>query len=126
MSVPAAEMRVTLGLDVRSDPVKGWLRAGDAPSRRFTGWLELNALLRAVVSGAIPAAGSGPWDAVTPTELAVAGLVAEGLTNAQIGERLFVSRHTVESHLKHMFRKLGVTSRAQLAAAFARREGTNH
>ena len=46
---------------------------------------------------------------------------AEGLTNAEIGERLFISRRTVETHLSHVFGKVGVSSRVQLAAEAARR-----
>ena len=45
----------------------------------------------------------------------VAALVAEGLTNVQVGERLFISRHTVDSHLRHIYAKLGVSNRAELA-----------
>ncbi|MGH9156836.1 MAG: helix-turn-helix transcriptional regulator [Acidimicrobiales bacterium] len=61
------------------------------------------------------------WEALTPTELRVARLAAEGLTNRQIGEQLFVSRRTIETHLAHAFRKLGFTTRTQLAAEVARR-----
>jgi hypothetical protein len=48
--------------------------------------------------------------------------VTEGLTNAEVGRRLFISRRTVETHLSHVFGKLGVSSRVQLAAQ-ASREG---
>ncbi|MGQ0617698.1 MAG: ATP-binding protein [Acidimicrobiia bacterium] len=61
------------------------------------------------------------WTALTGTELTVARLTAEGLTNRQVGERLFVSRRTVETHLAHVFQKLGLSSRAQLAVEVARR-----
>lgn len=64
-----------------------------------------------------PATG---WDSLTTTELVVARLAAEGLTNRQVGERLFVSRRTVETHLAHVFAKLDVSGRAQLAAEVAR------
>jgi DNA-binding CsgD family transcriptional regulator len=47
--------------------------------------------------------------------------VAEGLSNPQIGERLYVSPRTVQTHVAHVFTKLGVVSRAQLAAEAARR-----
>src|SRR6266404_6138143 len=55
------------------------------------------------------------WAALTASELTVARLVAEGLTNREAAERLFVSPHTVNSHLRHVFSKLGITSRVELA-----------
>jgi DNA-binding CsgD family transcriptional regulator len=55
------------------------------------------------------------WAALTTSELTVARLVAEGLTNREVAERLFVSPHTVSSHLRHVFSKLGITSRVELA-----------
>ncbi len=61
------------------------------------------------------------WDSLTPTELEVVRLAAAGLTNPAIGERLFISRGTVKTHLLHVFAKLGVHSRAELAAAAIRR-----
>jgi DNA-binding CsgD family transcriptional regulator len=73
---------------------------------------------RRITSGGRPQSG---WDSLTPTELRVARLAAEGLTNREIGDRLFVSRRTVETHLAHAFAKLGLSSRAQLAAEVARR-----
>jgi DNA-binding CsgD family transcriptional regulator/tetratricopeptide (TPR) repeat protein len=56
------------------------------------------------------------WPALTRTELAVTRLVAEGLTNRRVAARLFISRYTVETHLKHIFAKLEVTTRAELTA----------
>ncbi|MBO0787015.1 MAG: hypothetical protein J2P33_13185, partial [Actinobacteria bacterium] len=61
------------------------------------------------------------WQSLTPTEQTVAALVADGLSNPQIGERLFISRRTVQTHLAHVFAKLDISSRAQLAAEVARR-----
>jgi DNA-binding CsgD family transcriptional regulator len=55
------------------------------------------------------------WPALTAAEKAVAQLVAEGLTNREVAERLFVSPHTVNSHLRHIFTKLGINSRVELA-----------
>ncbi|MDT5221553.1 MAG: hypothetical protein QOF15_3658 [Mycobacterium sp.] len=55
------------------------------------------------------------WGALTPMELDVVGLVAEGLGNNDIGTRLFISPRTVQSHLTHVYAKLGLTSRVQLA-----------
>lgn len=65
-----------------------------------------------------PSAG---WASLTPTEVQVVRLVAEGLTNPQIAERLFITRNTVKTHLKHVFDKLGLTTRAELAAEATRR-----
>jgi pimeloyl-ACP methyl ester carboxylesterase/DNA-binding CsgD family transcriptional regulator len=59
------------------------------------------------------------WPSLTDAELPVVRLAGEGLTNAQIAARLFLSRYTVETHLKHAFAKLGVESRAELAALVA-------
>ncbi len=56
------------------------------------------------------------WLSLTPAERAVAGLVAEGLSNPQIGEQLYISRRTVQTHLAHVFAKLDLSTRAQLAA----------
>jgi DNA-binding NarL/FixJ family response regulator len=53
--------------------------------------------------------------------LEVARLAAQGLTNPAVGERLFVSRGTVKTHLEHVYAKLGVHNRAELAAAAVRR-----
>jgi DNA-binding CsgD family transcriptional regulator len=55
------------------------------------------------------------WDSLTDAEQAVAGLVAEGLTNNQIGARIYISTHTVAHHLRQAFRKLGIASRVELA-----------
>ena len=63
------------------------------------------------------------WQSLTPTERSVADLVAQGLTNPQIGDRLFISRRTVQAHLAHVFAKLDLTSRAQLAALVAEHGG---
>jgi DNA-binding CsgD family transcriptional regulator len=63
------------------------------------------------------------WHSLTPTERVVAGLVAEGLSNPQIGDRLYVSRRTVQTHVAHVFAKLDLTSRAQLAAVVTQHRG---
>jgi len=61
------------------------------------------------------------WESLTPTEIRVGELVAAGLTNPQIGERMFISRGTVKVHLSHIFAKLGIASRSELAAEVTRR-----
>ena len=63
------------------------------------------------------------WPSLTPSEQAVVDLVAEGLSNPQIGQRLYVSRRTVQTHLAHVFAKLHITSRTQLAAEAIRHRG---
>ena len=64
---------------------------------------------------------SSGWASLTPTEVEVVKLLAQGLTNPQIGGRLFIGRGTVKTHLAHVFAKLGVTTRAELAAEATRR-----
>ncbi|MDP9325077.1 MAG: LuxR C-terminal-related transcriptional regulator, partial [Candidatus Dormibacteraeota bacterium] len=61
------------------------------------------------------------WASLTPVEQQVVRLVGEGLTNPQIGERLFISKRTVQAHLSRIFGKLGVSSRSELASAAAKR-----
>jgi DNA-binding CsgD family transcriptional regulator len=79
-----------------------WARRGRGPRRR-------------------PPSG---WGSLTPTEAKVAGLVAQGLTNPQIGERMFISPETVKTHLARIFRKIDVHTRAELTAHAARRNTT--
>jgi DNA-binding NarL/FixJ family response regulator len=64
------------------------------------------------------------WGSLTPTEQRVAELVAQGLTNPQIAERMFISKATVKTHLAHIFKKLLVHNRAELTAHTARRDPT--
>ncbi|MDX6454338.1 MAG: hypothetical protein QOD48_445, partial [Gaiellaceae bacterium] len=56
-------------------------------------------------------------DQLTPQELQIAGLAAEGLSNREIGQQLYISHRTVAYHLRRTFPKLGITSRSQLHAA---------
>jgi DNA-binding NarL/FixJ family response regulator len=66
----------------------------------------------------VPSHASAPaaWSSLSAQELQVARMVAEGFSNRQIGERLYLSHRTVASHLYHIFPKLGIASRAQLTA----------
>ncbi|HET9344121.1 MAG TPA: AAA family ATPase [Candidatus Limnocylindrales bacterium] len=57
-----------------------------------------------------------PWFPLTAREFEVAGLVAEGLTNAEIAERLVIAPKTASAHIEHILAKLGVTRRAEIAA----------
>ena len=60
------------------------------------------------------------WASLTPAELDVVGLVSEGLANNDIAARLFISPRTVQTHLTHVYTKLGLTSRVQLVQEAAR------
>jgi DNA-binding NarL/FixJ family response regulator len=64
-----------------------------------------------------PASG---WASLTPTERDVVQFVSEGLANNDIATRLFVSPRTVQTHLTHVYTKLGLSSRVQLAEEAAR------
>ena len=56
------------------------------------------------------------WESLTPTEAEVVRLAVDGLSNPEIGARLFMSRSTVKTHLAHVYAKLGVANRTELAA----------
>ena len=78
---------------------------------RVRGRLRALGVRRRLVAVQRPGRG---WAALTDSELAVARLVAQGLTNREVAERLFVSQHTVSGHLRHVFAKLDVNSRVEL------------
>jgi DNA-binding CsgD family transcriptional regulator len=63
-----------------------------------------------------PATG---WPSLTEAEQQVVALVAEGLTNPEIAERLFITLGTVKAHLSHIFSKLGITGRRELVREFS-------
>ena len=117
-AIPGAVLRVVPG----SDHVP-W--AGDWESV-----VEAVAGFIGDISGSGTAPAKGPrasvprtrhvgWPALTEGEWRVVALAAQGHTNAEIAARLFLSRYTVETHLKHVFAKLGLRSRAELAAVAA-------
>jgi DNA-binding CsgD family transcriptional regulator len=60
---------------------------------------------------------------LTAQEMQIAQLAAQGLTNREIGERLFLSHRTIGSHLYRLFPKLGITSRSELAGALGHATG---
>jgi DNA-binding CsgD family transcriptional regulator/tetratricopeptide (TPR) repeat protein len=92
------------------------LRALDLAERTGAAGLAAEVKRELLAAGARPrrAALTGP-DALTAGERRVAALAAEGASNRQIAEHLFITQATVETHLRHAFRKLGITSRADLA-----------
>jgi len=61
------------------------------------------------------------WESLTPTERNVVTLAVEGLTNPEIAQRLYISPRTVQTHLAHVYAKLGISSRVELATRAERR-----
>jgi DNA-binding NarL/FixJ family response regulator len=120
------------------DQVDGWvqraLRAGarGALPRTATGE-QIAAAVAAAAAGlvvmpaAAPAAATRPTldpavpvQSLTPREVEVLAMLAEGLANRAIGERLAISEHTVKTHVGAIFAKLGVSTRAEAVAIAAR------
>jgi DNA-binding CsgD family transcriptional regulator len=64
------------------------------------------------------------WESLTTAEREVVQLAVEGLTNPEIGARLFMSRSTVKTHLSHVYGKLGVANRTELAALAGAEQGS--
>ena len=95
----AFEVALSSGAELSLDQAVAWIRRARGERKR-------------------PGRG---WESLTPTEIRVVELVAEGLTNPQIGERMFISRGTVKVHLSHIFAKLSIATRAELAAEATRR-----
>jgi DNA-binding CsgD family transcriptional regulator/tetratricopeptide (TPR) repeat protein len=96
----------------RADELYGWLRAEwdlghlRAQLRQFGIRRGARARHRSQQTG---------WQALTPTERKVAALVAEGLSNRLIAERLVLSTRTIDTHVSHILAKLGVRSRLEIA-----------
>jgi DNA-binding NarL/FixJ family response regulator len=59
---------------------------------------------------------AAPYGGLSRREVEIAKLVAEGLHNKEIGQRLFIAERTVDNHVQHILNKLGYNSRAQIAA----------
>ncbi|WP_026533207.1 response regulator [Arthrobacter sp. H41] len=64
-----------------------------------------------------------PGEVLTPREAELLSLLIEGLSNRELGKRLFISEATVKTHLAHIYAKLGVDTRAAAIATALRREG---
>jgi DNA-binding CsgD family transcriptional regulator len=88
---PIVDRGVLLGMLVRLDPV-------DPPPARGSAWRR-------------PGYG---WASLTSSERSVAAIIAEGATNREAAARLFLSRHTIDFHLRQIFRKLEISSRVAL------------
>jgi predicted ATPase/DNA-binding CsgD family transcriptional regulator/Tfp pilus assembly protein PilF len=79
--------------------------------------------LTAALDGPHPPRAESGWASLTERELEIAQLVAEGLSNQEIAERLIIARETVKTHLSHIFAKLGVTGRWMVAREVQARNG---
>jgi DNA-binding CsgD family transcriptional regulator len=90
----------------------------ESDARRLRGRLRAVGVRRRLVSPQRPKLG---WAALTPSEVAVAGLASDGRTNREIAEELFVSPHTVNNHLRHVFSKLDINSRVELTRIAVKR-----
>ena len=125
----AEALRQAHGAHRRPDEIAGYeadvahLRSVLEPSAFAAGWADGAALSRDEAV-ALALRGRGPrdpdrpslgWASLSPTEVRIVDLAAEGLTNREIGERMFISDRTVQSYLTRVFRKLGVRSRRELS-----------
>jgi DNA-binding CsgD family transcriptional regulator len=115
--VGAARCLIHLG---RLDEAKSEAKEADALLERWAGWRveELEAVRRRVGLGG-PVAGP---EALTPREREVVALLTEGLSNAELAGRLFISPKTAAVHVSNVLAKLGMASRTEVAA-WAIREG---
>ncbi|HEY2005734.1 MAG TPA: LuxR C-terminal-related transcriptional regulator, partial [Solirubrobacteraceae bacterium] len=102
----------TEGIDLLGRALTIYTRAGAAwDAGRVRGRLREQGVRRRLITPDRPETG---WAAMTDSELAVAKLIAQGLTNRQAAEQLFLSPHTVSSHLRRVFTKLDINSRIEL------------
>jgi DNA-binding CsgD family transcriptional regulator len=110
-------------IDALTEALVLFARAGATrDAARLRSRLRALGVRRRVAASDKPATG---WAAMTKSELAIAQLVASGLTNREIAERLFVSPHTVNTHLRQVFAKLEVKSRVDLTR-LATERGSEH
>jgi DNA-binding CsgD family transcriptional regulator len=82
-------------------------------------------LMRAAPASATPSSSGFGWDSLTEAELAVALQISTGRSNREAAAHLYLSRHTVDFHLRKVFRKLDVTSRVELTRVVLERKGTS-
>jgi DNA-binding CsgD family transcriptional regulator/DNA-binding Lrp family transcriptional regulator len=109
------------GIPALSEALVLFARAGATrDAARLRSRLRALGVRRRVATVEKPLTG---WAAMTKSELAVAQLVADGLTNREIADRLFISPHTVNSHLRQVFAKLEVNSRVDLTRLATERGG---
>jgi DNA-binding CsgD family transcriptional regulator len=106
----AARCLVALG---RAELAKAHARAAQELLERWPGWRRDEARALLVRLRAVPRRAQGP---LTPREREVAQLVAGGLSNGEVAKRLFISTKTASVHVSNILAKLGMSSRAEIAA----------
>jgi DNA-binding CsgD family transcriptional regulator/tetratricopeptide (TPR) repeat protein len=117
-----AQTDPALGAEVLGRALAVYVEVGATwDGRRVRSRLRKLGVRRHIVPHDAPTHG---WAALTAAELPVARLVAEGLTNQEVADRLFISPHTVNSHLRHIFAKVDVTSRVALTRLVADNDRT--
>lgn len=117
MSAPGRSIEIEVILRLARDTtiIEGSLVTQGGEETAFFGWIELFVLLDRTCTGS-----RSPLVRLTTTELKVASLVGEGLTNPEIAQRLTLSTRTVQGHLYRVFKKLKVRTRTELARELIR------
>ncbi len=117
-----AEARVRRGAPGDVEAARGLLQRASAVARDLA-MVPLTQRINAHLAG-LPggrAGANGSPDGLTDREVEVLRLVARGYTNKEIGERLFISRHTAATHVQHILEKTGMANRAEATAYAARK-----
>jgi DNA-binding NarL/FixJ family response regulator len=104
----------------------GYLLKDATPDEIFAairGAVEGKSVMSAPVASRLFQQLRNPDEILTPREAELLSLLTEGLSNRELGQRLFISQATVKTHLAHIYAKLGVETRAAAIATAIRREG---
>ncbi|MFJ4028915.1 response regulator [Paenarthrobacter sp. NPDC089989] len=104
----------------------GYLLKDAAPEEIFAavrGAVQGKSVMSAPVASRLFQQLRNPDDILTPREAELLSLLTQGLSNRDLGKRLFISEATVKTHLAHIYAKLGVETRAAAIATAIRREG---
>jgi DNA-binding NarL/FixJ family response regulator len=102
----------------RDEPARAALRLSHAAE--LAGRIGLRALAGRIASLGAPVAPGGFADALSPRETQILRLVAQGLSNREIGAKLLISEHTAANHIRSILRKTGCANRTE-AASYAHR-----
>ncbi|MGZ6095545.1 MAG: response regulator transcription factor, partial [Polyangiales bacterium] len=104
--------------------ISGYAFAGsERDAKRVRSRLQRTAHARREPAGRPAGRPVEGWASLTQSELRIVSLVAQGLTNRAAAERAYLSRHTVDSHLRQAFRKLNISSRVELVRFALEHEG---